>query len=75
MKALPLSDEYITTQYEVPPSSLQKFLNIFRRLFGLLIFGGIVVAETHMKQPYGLLTDSQAVQDQENERISKDEPK
>lgn len=66
--------EYITTQYEVPPSSLQKFLNIFRRLFGLIILGGTIVVETHKKQPYGLLIDSQAGQDEENECASKDEP-
>ena len=55
-------EEYITTQYEVPLSNLQKFLNIFRRLFGLPIFGGTVVVETHMKQPFGLLTDGQVNQ-------------
>lgn len=74
MKALPLSDQYITTQYKVPLSRLQKFLNIFRRLFGLISLGETVVFETHKKQPYGLLTDSQAGQDEENECASKDEP-
>lgn len=55
-------DEWITTQYEIPPSHWQNFLNFFRRLLGVSIYGGKVVITSELKRPYGLLTDSQKIE-------------
>jgi hypothetical protein len=51
-------NEWITTQYEIPPSRWQEFLNYFRRLSGHPIYGGKVIITIEPKNPYGLLTDN-----------------